>query len=379
MSGDSQNDQRPGLSATRRQFVKTAGAGALGLAMGGGVVPAAAQPARARRLKVPRLISFWGQAGNPQHYQGGREFTWVNPRFDYRRFVDKYLKREADWFLNQGLKPRIQLHNPFGVRTKSGGGIIMDLDGYVHAKETQEMAWLTGSFVDAIQEFIETYHAEVIAYAGGFHKDFDRYMPGVWVDGFTKGRWGIKRSLTIDDRGRTVKTYTYKNGAVDQMVIDPQVADQFIWRCWASVAPFLEAGCTLAFDAIADNKEHSPSIQFLQLLHSMGLPVWIEAAPPKSALYMHKYFNIQITSVGYYRWFVKGSNPGNMVAINEVANPDLEYAIIYSVFPKGSGVDKKNTASLVRYTQDLSTKGYSVIFGVSRFIKEGVKYADLFD
>lgn len=147
-------------------------------------------------------------------------------------FVARNLIPDLAW----GVK-RVELHNPFGV---SPGQAYFPADQYLEA-QTQGLTWLTRDFVPTWR-FITRLGMEVIAYIGNPEED-----PS----------------------------------------FQPLTSDPAAWnaRFDASVAPFVQAGMSIAFDVGQAVQQGDLLSQAIDRLRAQGVTIYLEQRPPEFSSY----------------------------------------------------------------------------------------------
>lgn len=131
---------------------------------------------------------------------------------------------------------RVQLHNPFGAMP--GWMEPMQFDQLIDAKDAK-LDWLTEGFSEAWQP-VQDQGVEIISYIGSPRLDEDSKQ---WIERAGEDSWR-------------------ENYA------------------WPAVAPIVDSGMNLGYDAAGGATKDSPTYRFSQALLDRGVKVYIEASPP---------------------------------------------------------------------------------------------------
>lgn len=173
---------------------------------------------------MKNIISYYGIGSGAD--VPNRNIGWGIPRHGWQQFVDTLIKPQIDLGIT-----RFQIHNPGGTLPNE----IMQADQFVEAKDAG-LTWVYKDFVKAWRPITEKY--EVIAYLGTLpEEDFLRLQSSK----FTLDTW----------MQRLVDSYRYP----------------------------IDAGMTIAFDAMHHNLSTSPEYHFMRMLQGLGIKTWIEPWP----------------------------------------------------------------------------------------------------
>ena len=181
---------------------------------------------------------------------------------------------------------RVELHNPFGIQ---GGQSFFPADQYL-AAQAQGLTWLTRDFVPTWR-FITRLGVEVIAYIGN---------------------------------------------PEDDASFQPLTSDPAAWnaRFDASVAPFVQAGMSIAFDVGQAVQQGDLLSQAIDRLRAEGVKVYLEQRPPEFSSY-NLTFPVIATDQDWLNsnpylnplasWAAKNSEvpAGNVVRIIQVTPPGI--------------------------------------------------------
>lgn len=178
---------------------------------------------------VRNRVIAWYPIGNSAHDAKNLDVGRDIPQFGWTQFVNNTVIPQIS---SRGLH-RVMLHNPFGVVD----GERFQFDQFLRA-QARGKTGLTQDFVKAWRP-VTSSGTEVIAYIG---------TPG-------------------DD-------------PESQEILDTQGEQTFISRGLAAIAPLLQAGMSIAYDAAAPAQRDSMDFRFAQVTKQQGSKVYIEATPP---------------------------------------------------------------------------------------------------
>jgi hypothetical protein len=177
----------------------------------------------------PDRIASWTLVGGATQNVKDRKVdrrNFNNGWQSYRRFV---LQPQVDW----GCR-RIFLRNPFGTRTVADP-THDDIEFSQYEQALRETPWQTRDFVEQIR-VLTSQNIEVVAYIGS--PDID---PNI---------------IALKDK--------------------PHELYEALWR---NLAPYIQARCSIAFDASAPHNTNSLVFPLAQMLRRSGIRVYVEARP----------------------------------------------------------------------------------------------------
>lgn len=188
-----------------------------------------------------------------------RIIGWINVGYTSAERADHLIGRglkEHGWprVIERDVAPqlrwgarRFMIHNPFGARSEL---MVMQFDQFVEAQEAG-LDWATKGFVSAWKPVVQ----------------------GLYTDGQAIEVIGYIGSITQDQEMQAL----YLSGDLEG----------WTRRAQASIAPLLEAGMSIAFDAGSLIEEDHPGYDLIRELQSQGVKVYIETYPKADKPHLH--------------------------------------------------------------------------------------------
>jgi len=198
---------------------------------------------------IDNLICFFG-IGSGSNSTRNIQFNVATE--GWQQFVDRFVKPGIEL----GIR-RFHIHNPGGTET----GEPMEADQFLEARNAGIEVWR--DFVKAWRP-ITAQGIEVVAYLGLMDEDFA-----------VRAANRLKR-------------------------------DDFIKRCWDSYRYPLDAGMSLGFDALHDERESDYYYTWFRFVESLGVRCYIEPWPKKTHTWFHSANTI--TTVQLYRSIARGAS-----------------------------------------------------------------------
>lgn len=162
----------------------------------------------------------------------------------WRGVIERDVVPQLEW----GAR-RVMVHNPFGIRDKT---LAMPFDAYLEAQE-DGLDWVTAGFVEAWRPVVEG------AYTNGEPVEVIGYIGAISLD--------------------------------PEMIALMKAGDMEGWlaRAEASIAPLLDAGMSVAFDAAALIDKDHPGYDFMLDVQDRGVTVYSEAFPRKIRPHLYQF------------------------------------------------------------------------------------------
>lgn len=276
--------------------------------------------------RLEQLVSWWGIGSGGDASR--RHAQWIHPESGWAGFVEKHIRPVRALGIQ-----RFWLHTPMGHSgvTRSFapvGKSGIRFDQLLEAREKTSLRWLTQGFAKAWLPLTRA-NVQVVAYLGTLHgaPEFDDLARGRQRD--------------------------------------------FFDRLTQSIRPFLDAGCDLAIDSSVLSMPGHYVYEFVRLLKSRGVRVYIESMPRVEATWW--YDADIITSE---EQFQAASNPGNQ---HILAPPERLTGEVVRGF--WSAVNRQKYADYRMWYQAeipaALARGHSVCLAMAHFLSAGGTLDDL--